>query len=115
MNALAATLGRRGGRDRGTPVPPLWHWLYFLPLLRPEETRHDGHARGDDFMPPDCAAAPRLGGQHFSWKPGNPLRVGERATRLSRIESITPKAGRSGELVFVKVVHEIHNARRRQP
>lgn len=111
VNALAGTLGRPSAdAAAGMPVPPLWHWLYFLPVLRPDETRHDGHARGDEFMPPISLPRRVWAGSTFFWKPGNPLRVGDRARRVSRIESITPKAGRSGELVFVKVVHEIHNA-----
>ena len=53
VNALAGTLGRPPvGATAGTPVPALWHWLYFLPVLRPDETRHDGHAKGEQFMPP---------------------------------------------------------------
>jgi hypothetical protein len=32
-------------------------------------------------------------------------------TRISRIDSITPKEGKSGELVFVKLIHEFHNDR----
>ena len=31
--ALSATLDRPAERPAvGTPLPPLWHWLYFLPL-----------------------------------------------------------------------------------
>ncbi|MGH8713325.1 MAG: acyl-CoA dehydrogenase, partial [Casimicrobiaceae bacterium] len=30
--ALSAVLDRPVARPpRGTPLPPLWHWLYFLP------------------------------------------------------------------------------------
>ena len=36
-----------------------------------------------------------------------PLRVGEMASRTSRIVSVDAKSGRSGELVFVTVRHEI--------
>ena len=33
--ALAATLDRAPERPSpGTPLPALWHWLYFLPLHR---------------------------------------------------------------------------------
>ena len=28
----------------GTPLPPLWHWLYFLPMYRQSELGPDGHA-----------------------------------------------------------------------
>jgi 3-methylfumaryl-CoA hydratase len=39
------------------------------------------------------------------------LQVGDQVKRTSRIESVTHKAGRSGDLVFVLVRHEVHNAR----
>ena len=29
----------------GTPLPPLWHWLYFLPIYAQSEIGPDGHAR----------------------------------------------------------------------
>ena len=32
----------------GTPLPPLWHWLYFLPLHRQSELGPDGHAPDAD-------------------------------------------------------------------
>ena len=28
----------------GTPLPPLWHWLYFLPMHRQSELGPDGMA-----------------------------------------------------------------------
>jgi 3-methylfumaryl-CoA hydratase len=36
--------------------------------------------------------------------------VGDEVQRVSSIESVTHKTGRSGELVFVLVKHEVHNA-----
>ena len=36
----------------GTPLPPLWHWLYFLPLHRQSEIGADGHAKRGGFLPP---------------------------------------------------------------
>ncbi len=110
LNALAGTLDTDNPRAvAGTPLPPLWHWLYFLPVYRPDETRHDGHALGGDFMPPITLPRRVWAGSKFIWNTANPLRVGDRARRVSRIESITPKEGSSGKLVFVKVVHEFHN------
>jgi len=111
VNALAGALDRDDPRAvAGTPLPPLWHWLYFLPLHRPHEIRGDGHAHGGEFMPPIALPRRVWAGSKFTWKLDNPLRVGDQATRVSRIESITPKEGSSGRLVFVKVVHEFHNA-----
>jgi len=110
LNALAATLDRDDAPAlAGTPVPPLWHWLYFLPTHRPRELRHDGHAHGGEFMPPIALPRRMWAGSTFTWNIDNPLRVGDKATRISRIGSITPKTGRTGELVFVKVIHEFHN------
>ena len=41
--ALSATLDRPVIRPPdGTPLPPLWHWLYFLPLYRQSEVGPDG-------------------------------------------------------------------------
>jgi 3-methylfumaryl-CoA hydratase len=36
-----------------------------------------------------------------------PLRIGDRLRRVSRIENVAEKSGRSGHLVFVKVRHEV--------
>ena len=50
--ALSATLDRPADRPApGAPLPPLWHWLYFLPLHRQSEIGPDGHAmRGGHFQ-----------------------------------------------------------------
>ena len=51
--ALAATLDRDDPEPRdGDALPPLWHWLYFLPLHRQSEIGPDGHARRGGFLPP---------------------------------------------------------------
>lgn len=110
LNALAATLDRDDrAAQRGTPVPPLWHWLYFLPVYGAGETRRDGHAQGGEFMPPISLPRRVWAGSKFNWNVENPLRVGDKGRRISRVTAITPKDGKSGELVFVKVVHEFHN------
>ena len=41
----------------GTALPPLWHWLYFLPMHRQSEIGADGHAKRGGFLPP--VALPR--------------------------------------------------------
>jgi len=51
--ALSATLDRPAERPApGTPLPALWHWLYFLPLHRQSEIGPDGHAKRGGFLPP---------------------------------------------------------------
>ena len=89
----------------GTPLPPLWHWLYFLPLHRASEIGTDGHARRGGFLPPVPLPRRMWAGSQFEF--GAPLRVGDAVTRTSTIADVTVKNGRSGPLVFVKVRHTL--------
>ena len=103
---LSATLDRDDPAPRsGDVVPPLWHWLYFLPAYRQSEVGADGHARRGGFLPPVPLPRRMWAGSRIQWH--RPLTIGATATRNSRIVSVTPKRGRSGDLVFVVVRHEI--------
>ncbi|CAO3440240.1 COGs COG3777 [Azospirillum endophyticum] len=107
--ALSATLDRPAERpEAGTPLPPLWHWLYFLPLHRQSEIGPDGHARRGGFLPPVPLPRRMWAGSQFEFH--QPLRVGDALTRTSTIHDVTEKSGRTGPLVFVKVRHEIRRA-----
>ena len=104
--ALSATLDRPAERPAaGTPLPALWHWLYFLPLHRRSEIGPDGHAKLGGFLPPVPLPRRMWAGSQFEFH--RPLRVGDALTRVSTIEDVTEKRGRTGPLVFVKVRHEI--------
>jgi 3-methylfumaryl-CoA hydratase len=104
--ALSATLDRAADRPPvGTPLPPLWHWLYFLPLYRQSEVGPDGHAKRGGFLPPVPLPRRMWAGSQFEF--AQPLRVGDRIRRVSTIADVTQKSGRTGPLVFVKVRHEI--------
>ncbi len=112
VRALSATLDRDDPSPApGTALPALWHWLYFLPHHRQSEIGPDGHAKRGGFLPPVPLPRRMWAGGRLAWTPGNPLRVGDRAERRSTIASVAHKAGRSGELVFVLVRHEVHNER----
>ena len=50
-------------------------------------------------------------GGRLQWRADNPLVVGDSAQRVSRIQSVKHKTGRTGDLLFVQVMHEIGNAR----
>jgi 3-methylfumaryl-CoA hydratase len=94
--------------DSPSELPPLWHWLFFLPSARQSQLGPDGHPRRGGFLPP--VPLPRrmwAGGQleFFS-----PLRVGDAIRRLSTIDDVTLKTGRTGKLCFVRVRHEISSA-----
>ena len=104
--ALSATLDRAPERPPvGTPLPALWHWLYFLPLARQSEIGPDGHPKRGGFLPPVPLPRRMWAGSQFEFH--QPLRVGDAITRVSTIHDVSEKTGRTGTLVFVKVRHEI--------
>ena len=106
VRALAATLDREpGGDEAGAVLPPLWHWLYFLPLHRQSEIGEDGHARRGGFLPPVPLPRRMWAGSQFEFR--SPIRIGDRVARTSTIDDVTVKSGRTGQLVFVKVRHEV--------
>jgi 3-methylfumaryl-CoA hydratase len=112
VRALSATLDLPAPDALpGMALPPLWHWLYFLPLYRQSELGSDGHARRGGFLPPVPLPRRMWAGGRLRWARDNPLTVGDAVRRVSRIESVSHKAGRTGDLLFVLVKHEVHNAR----
>ena len=111
VRGLSATLDRDDPAPLpGMALPPLWHWLYFLPQPRQSELGPDGHARRGGFLPPVPLPRRMWAGGRLHWTPGNPLRVGDAVQRTSRIESVMHKPGRTGDLLFVQVGHAVHNA-----
>jgi 3-methylfumaryl-CoA hydratase len=106
LAALAATLDREPVRPAaGTPIPLLAHWLYFLPLHRQSTLGEDGHAERGGFLPPIDLPRRMWAASRFRFVA--PLRVGDAVQRVSTIGAVTPKAGRSGPLVFVRIDHRI--------
>jgi 3-methylfumaryl-CoA hydratase len=104
--ALTATLDRPSAPvEAGTALPPLWHWLYFLPMHRQSEIGADGHARRGGFLPPVPLPRRMWAAGQFEFR--TPIRVGDAVARTSTIDSVTVKEGRTGTLVFVKVRHEL--------
>ncbi|KWV48507.1 acyl-CoA dehydrogenase [Bradyrhizobium macuxiense] len=94
--------------SEGMPLPPLWHWLYFLPAHRQSELGSDGHARRGGFLPPVPLQRRMWAGSQFEFH--SPLRVGDLIQRVSTIDDVAIKEGRTGRLVFVKVRHELFRA-----
>ena len=110
VQALSATLDRDDPAPAaGTPLPPLWHWMYFLPHARASEIGPDGHPKRGGFLPPVPLPRRMWAGGRLAWEPANPLCVGQQVQRRSTIRSVKHKAGRTGELLFVLVEHQYHN------
>lgn len=105
-NALAATLDCADSPCvAGSPLPPLWHWAYFLPVFALGDAGSDGHEALGSFLPP--VPLPRR-----MWAGGRlrflaPLRIGRTLAKVSTVAAVDHKPGRSGDLVFVTVQHRI--------
>jgi 3-methylfumaryl-CoA hydratase len=104
--ALTATLDHPAAAvAQGSALPPLWHWLYFLPMHRQSEIGADGHAKRGGFLPPVPLPRRMWAGSQFEFR--SQVRVGDAVARTSTIADVTVKEGRTGPLVFVKVRHEL--------
>ena len=104
--ALNATLDYEAAEPApGDAVPPGWHWLYFLEAKRAGELGHDGHPRRGGFLPPVALPRRMWAGGRIEFR--QPLRIGDRVRRDSTLLSVEHKQGRSGDLVFVTVRHEV--------
>lgn len=108
IRLLRATLDDAEPSALPDVLPPLWHWLYFLPGERQSNIGTDGHARRGGFLPP--VALPRR-----MWAGGRlqflrPPAVDTPIQRRSTIANVQSKSGRSGQLAFVTVLHEIGDA-----
>ncbi|MET7839180.1 MaoC family dehydratase N-terminal domain-containing protein [Streptomyces sp. NPDC005356] len=89
----------------GEPVPPLWHWLHFLEWPAQRELGTDGHPAHGHFLPPLPDRRRMFAGGRAEFTA--PLRVGVPARRTSSLAKVEIKRGRTGEMAFVTVRHEI--------
>ena len=106
LDAWAATLDRDDPlAAAGDDVPPLAHWLFFLPLARQSLLGPDGHPQRGGYLPPIDLPRRMWAGGRLQFQ--QPLQVGDVITRTSRIASVDAKSGKSGALAFVTVRHEI--------
>jgi len=105
LRGLTATLDRDDPPRVGDAIPPCWHWLYFLPMHRQSGIGPDGHPRRGGFLPPVPLPRRMWAGSQIEFRA--PLLAGQSLSRLSRIDDVRVKEGRSGPLVFVNVQHEI--------
>jgi 3-methylfumaryl-CoA hydratase len=110
VKGLRATLFLDIGEPKtGDAAPFTTHWCLAQPVYPMSMLGPDGHPTRGGFLPP--VPLPRR-----MWAGGElqfiePLRVGDEATRASRIADVTVKNGSTGTLCFVSVEHTISTAR----
>jgi len=104
-NALAATLDRDEIHEIGDTLPPLWHWLHFLPIHKLSDSGYDGHAALGGFLPPVPLPRRMWAGSRLDFRA--PVCIGASLSKRSTVKSVRHKSGRSGDLVFVTLIHEV--------
>jgi 3-methylfumaryl-CoA hydratase len=91
--------------DPGDPLPPLWHWFYLLDHPAQAEIGPDGHPVGGPFLPPIPGRRRMYAGGRL--RQGAPIGIGAELSSRSSVADVTVKSGRSGDLAFVTVRHEL--------
>ena len=85
-------------------LPPLAHWLFFLPDARQSSLRLDGHPNLRGFMPPFAQSRRMWAGSRVTF--AATLHIGQAIERRSSIAKVVDK----GHMTFVTVRHEISAA-----
>jgi len=106
--AMQVILGQAPRIEAGSPLPPFFHQLYFWSPEPAENLGRDGHPKtglkGSVIPDPGLPRRMWAGGQlRFE----RPLLAGHPAQKVTRLETMTEKQGRSGPLTFVTLRHEI--------
>jgi 3-methylfumaryl-CoA hydratase len=104
--AFAALLDQPAPATRdGDPLPPLWHWFFFLDHAAQRELGADGHPERGGFLPPIPDRRRMFAGGRLTQH--GPLRIGDTVSRRSCLAGVEVKQGRSGALAFVTLRHEL--------
>ncbi|MFF0488708.1 MaoC family dehydratase N-terminal domain-containing protein [Nocardia sp. NPDC004068] len=85
----------------GDELPPMWHWVALPRWPVSSLIGADGHPVRGGFLPPVELPRRMFAGGEVRWH--SEIHVGETVRRVSRVESVTEKSGRSGKLVVVVV------------
>lgn len=91
--------------ESGDPLPPLWHWFYLLDHPAQSGIGEDGHPAGGPFLPPIPRRRRMFAGGRL--RLDSPIPIGAELSSRSSVAAVSVKPGRSGDLAFVTVRHEL--------
>src|SRR5262245_59993954 len=110
VHRLAATLDLDYPMPKvGDPLPVGWYSTFFPRIVRHSQVGADGHPARGDFLPPVPLPRRMFAGRRTTFH--GDLRVGDEVRSESVIQEVTPKTGRTGQMVFVTVKTEISSSR----
>jgi 3-methylfumaryl-CoA hydratase len=104
---LAATLDV--AFETGRPLPLLWHWAYFNPVVGTAELGPDGHPRRDSPLLADFPRRMWVGGEV---RAEGALRTDTPSHRRTRLLSHDRKQGSTGDLLIVTLEHTVEQDER---
>jgi 3-methylfumaryl-CoA hydratase len=106
VRRMAATLDQDpGAYHPGSEMPESWYVILFGPTALQRTLARDGHLVTGNFLPPLHNARRMFGGRRVRFH--QPLRVGDRVERVSKITRAEAKSGRSGPFTLITIVHEL--------
>ena len=110
VKGLRATLFHEIGEPKpGDAAPFTTHWCLAQPVFPMSQLGPDGHPTRGGFLPPVPLPRRMWAGGELQFL--DTLRVGDEATRSSRISDVTVKTGSTGTLCFVSVDHVVSTPR----
>jgi len=110
VKGLRATLFQEIGEPKpGDAAPFTVHWCLAQPVFPMSQLGPDGHPTRGGFLPPVPLPRRMWAGGELAFL--DTLRVGDEATRTSRISDVTVKSGSTGQLCFVSVEHVVTSPR----
>lgn len=102
---VAALLDHDTPPWRAGTLPPLGHWMHFLPAGRQSLLDADGHLKRGAFMPPIDLPREMWAGTRVDFIRDIP--IGAQMTQETSISSIVEKNGRQGRLVFITINNDV--------
>ena len=104
VQALEATLGLPTRAAVPIELPPLWHWLYFLPTAPRSSIGPDGHMVNQEWVDSTLRRRRLFAAARTEFL--RPLRIGERAQMTERVLGRRDKQGKSGPFQVVTAEYQ---------
>jgi 3-methylfumaryl-CoA hydratase len=105
VQALEATLGLpMVDQEKPLDLPPLWHWLYFLPTAPRSAIGPDGHMVNQEWVDSTLRRRRLFAAARTDFI--KPLRIGQRAQMSERVLARRDKQGKSGPFQVVTAEYQ---------